>query len=506
VRDILVPELLPDNRSIATRAVSGVDGQMLWSRPCGVNPNVQPHMEDWVPPAAVDLDGDGQTEFVLLDVQSVDDAGQPIRPVYRTLALEGKDGKLRWSARRDMHESYWHPIAGQRKSDLLRPRVLRTGAKQQVAVSFPPGSVPGKVAVLAADGRQLSTNTSLPGIWPCDIDRDGTDEVAFLSSESLCVARADSLQAPVWTRRIGTVGQQRILQILATEASAPPVIVVAGDATDNTVRGINAADGKTVWSCPGLIPRDPRDGVYLTPTHVALLDEGKAEPPRVYYAYGSIARCRQAASTSTRIAPPTRGAASDDRWNRDLPWVNPFVNIAQQTRFIGWSLVYSAFLIVLPASYLSYLVWSRRFTLSTLLLLPVIAGLFLTVALMRPPMRDGDFFHLGARMSIGVFVSPAIIAPALLAWWLLRGRWRPVVIWLGIGLLLTLVGGMIAFDLSSRRTPLLPEESYDWTHWYILVMDGAFVTAWLLVLVTPLHYAVLALWRRWKTPKYQPAA
>jgi hypothetical protein len=93
-----------------------------------------------------------------------------------------------------------------------------------------------------------------------------------------------------------------------------------------------------------------------------------------------------------------------------------------------------------------------------------------------------------------------------LAWWLLRGRWRPVVIWLGIGLLLTLVGGMIAFDLSSRRTPLLPEESYDWTHWYILVMDGAFVTAWLLVLVTPLHYAVLALWRRWKTPKYQPAA
>jgi hypothetical protein len=511
MQDILVPEILPDNRSIATRALSGKDGATLWSQPCGTGPNSQQNMADWIPPTAVDLDGDGQTEFVLLDIQKVTVAGQPNLPAYCTVALEGKDGKLRWNAPSNTLTDYWHPPAGYRKSDLLRPRVLRAQKGHRIAMMLPPANAAAKVVVLEPEGAMLSTYETTPGsgmpaLWPCDIDGDEVDEAAFPSGETLCVARADKMHEPIWTRRIGSAGQHRILQILASDATVP-VIVVAADATDNTVQGINAADGKTVWSCPGPIPRDPRDGVYLTPYHVTLLDDGKSAPPRVYYAYGQVSRSRQAASTS-RPEVPSPVVASDDRWKRDLPWVNPFLKVEDQLRFTGWSLFFATFLIVLPCGYLGHLVWSRRFTLGTLLWLPVIAGLFLTVALMRPPIQDNDFVSLNARMSMGLALAPPVIALLMLGWWGYQGRWRSVVGWLAVSIVFSIVLAVILL-WTRDRAPLLPEESYDWRGWYVIWAGGAYATSWLMMVLIPFQYLALKFWRWWKkrdrTQKAQPS-
>lgn len=507
VRDILVPELLPDFRSFGTRALSGKDGASLWMRPCTSNPNHQSDLANWIPPTAIDLDGDSKNEFVLLDMQIVDAAGNPMRAAWRTVAVEGASGKERWSTPSGMNVGYWQPHGPQRKSDLLRPRVLRSQAGNCVGMTFPPDDKAEKYVVLKPDGTFLSAYQSqifsnLPTLWSCDVDGDGIDEAVFFSGATLCVGRADKLHEPLWTRAIGSAGQQRIMEIRQGDPGGSPVIVVVRDATDNTVLGISAADGKTVWSCAGPIPRDPKDGVYNVPSHIALLDSGKATSPKVYYAYNNISRVRQAAGIATP-RPALRHisahvSAPDRRWQRDLPWGRHSISWDRECVFIAWSLMYSTFLVVLPLGYLGFLVWNRRFTLATLLWLPVVAGLFLTFALMKPPFPDSDFGSLLARLSIGLFLAPAVVGIALVAWWSIRGRWRPIVAWLLVSLV---VSAVMMTTVLAVDYPLLPEQSYDWTHWYLIWFPGAFVTSWLMIVVVPLQYIVPALWRWWRKPK-----
>jgi hypothetical protein len=512
IRDVLVPELLPDTRSFATRVLSGKDGASLWMRPCTGDPNQQPNLANWIPPTAADLDGDGKTEMVFLDIQTVDDAGQPMRAEWRTVAVEGKDGKQRWSTPSGMPVGYWQPHSGYRKSDLLRPRVLRAGKGQRVGMMFPPHNTPARFVVLDADGKVLSTHeaqslSGMSGLWACDIDGDDVDEAVFLSGEKLCAARSEKMQEPLWTRQIGYAGQQRILDVL-TKDGASPVVVVAGDATDNSVQGIDAADGKLAWSCPGPIPRDPKDGVYLMPSHIALLDAGQQAPPRVYYAYSNVSRVRQAKG---EVVPRERlafASVPDQRWQRDLPWARHTISWQSEAKFISWSLAFSAFLVVLPAGYLGYLIWRRRFTLQTLLCLPVVAGLFLTFALMKPPFPDSDFRNFSARLMIGLFLAPAIIGLALLAWWSIRRRWRPIAVWLAISVVVSVIMVIVVLRVESSRHPLLPEESYDWTYWYMIWFAGAFTTSWLMIVVVPLQSIVPAIWRWFRKPKVKltPAA
>jgi hypothetical protein len=299
-------------------------------------------------------------------------------------------------------------------------------------------------------------------------------------------------------RPIGSAGQQRILDILPGDAGEPPVIAVVRDATDNTVLGISAADGKTVWSCPGPIPRDPSDGVYHMPSHIALLDSGREAPPKVYYAYNSISRVRHAASNAPPQLTLTHVSTPDRRWQRDLPWARHQISWGRESVFIGWSLAFSAFLVVLPLGYVGFLVWKRRFTLATLLWLPVVAGLFLMFALMKPPIPDSDFVSLLARLSISLFLAPAVLGIALVAWWSIRGRWRPIVAW---SLVSVLVSGIMMTTILATDYPLLPEQTYDWSYWYVIWFPGAFLTSWLMLVIVPLMHIIPGVWRWWRKPK-----
>jgi hypothetical protein len=123
------------------------------------------------------------------------------------------------------------------------------------------------------------------------------------------------------------------------------------------------------------------------PFHIALLDNGKTAPPKVYYAYNHVSRVRQAASSPASYPSVALASAPDRRWQRDLPWARNVHSWGREFQFIGWSLAFSTFLVVLPGGYLGLLIWKRRFTLATLLWLPVVAGLFLAFALMKPLSR-----------------------------------------------------------------------------------------------------------------------
>ena len=87
-----------------------------------------------------------------------------------------------------------------------------------------------------------------------------------------------------------------------------PSLAVARDASDNSVLGFDAATGRRVWSCPGVIFRG--DGVYFVPRQVALLDEEATTSPHVYYSYGAVSRCRQAVPTPTLESERAANASS----------------------------------------------------------------------------------------------------------------------------------------------------------------------------------------------------
>lgn len=507
VLDVLVPELLPnllpDGSYMATRVLSGKDGKTLWSRSYPADPNQQQSLTHWIPPTAVDLDGDGQTEFVGLEVEVTSTPSRPQLATHRVVALEGQHGRERWTVSSDVRLGYWRPPTGISKATLLRPRVLRVGERRRVAMILGDES---KLIVLEPDGEKheqsVQRETLHSGVWACDQDGDGVDEVAFLTSEGVCLAPANQLDQPLWKRLLGNGGQQRILQIVAGQQRQPPIVVVVDDGTDNSVLGLSAADGRVVWSCPGPIPRDPSDGVFMVPQQIAMLAAGETVPPHVYYAYGSVARCRQATSEPERIV--LKPLAHDDRWQRDLPWVDRHTRMSKVALYVGWSLLLSSLLVVLPVGYVGSLVWKRRFTLQNLLWLPVVAGLFLSAALVKPPIQDNDFARLSSKLMIGLALSPVVISCCLLVWWSVRGKWRRTAVWLAVSVLVSVIAAMLVLYMVNRENTLLPEESYDWSYWYLIWFIGGFLTSWLMIVVLPLQLVTLTIWRRWKKPT--PAA
>jgi outer membrane protein assembly factor BamB len=501
VLDVLVPELLPnllpDGSHMATRVLSGKDGKTLWSRPYPADPNQQQSLTHWIPPTAVDLDGDGRTEFVGLEVEVTSTPSRPQLATHRVVALEGQDGRERWTVSSDVRLGYWRPPTGISKAALLRPRVLRVGDRRRVAMILGNES---KLMVLEPDGQKhelaVQRESLHSGVWACDKEEDGVDEVAFLTAGGVCFAAANQLDKPLWKRPLGNSGQQRILQIVAGPQGQPPIVVVVDDGTDNSVLGLSAADGHIVWSCPGPIPRDPRDGVFMVPQQIALLAAGETVPPHVYYAYGSVARCRQAFSEPEKVV--LKPMAHDDRWERDLPWVDRQDRVSKMALTVGWSLLLSALLIVLPAGYLGSLVWKRRFTLQILLWLPVVAGLCLFAALVKPPFQIHN--RLSTKLMMGLGLAPVVISCCLLVWWSVRGKWRRTAVWLAISVIVSVIAAMVVLYFANGENPMLPEESYDWSYWYLIWFVGGFLTSWLMIVFLPLQLATLAIWRRWKKP------
>jgi outer membrane protein assembly factor BamB len=504
VQDVLAPELLPNIRSdgsyMATRVLNGKDGKTLWSRSCPADSDQQMSLAHWIPPTAIDLDGDRRTEFVGLEMQLAGTPSRPRQAIYRVVALEGRDGSERWTIATDVPLGYWHPPTGVSKAALLRPRVLQAGDRRRVAIILGDES---KLIVLEPDGQQhvrsVQREALQSGVWPCDYDGDGVDEAAFLTSDGVCLAPADRLNEPVWKYPLGNGGQQKILQVIPGKKDQAPIVVVVDDGTDNSVLGLSAADGSVAWSCPGPIPRDGRDGVFMVPQQIALLTAGNHAAPHVYYAYGSVARCRQTAAVPEKVA--LKPLAHDDRWERDLPWVDRQDKASNMALTIGWSLLLSALMIVLPVSYLGSLAWMRRFTLQTLLWMPVVAGLCLSAGLLKSPVQGNDFARLSSKLLIGLTLAPVVVSCSLLVLWSIRGNWRRIVLWLAISVLISAILALVFLQIAKRENPLLPEESYDWSYWYLIWFVGGLLTSWLMCVVLPLQMVTRAIWRRWTIPR-----
>ena len=520
--DLIVPAVIGEGQlqSLETRVLSGSDGRTLWSRPLGRDRSEQDALQLWVPPAICDLDGDGRQEVVIVETNSDEPqiAGAPA--MYRVVAASGPDGNPRWTYRSPVHASYWNVVPGQSRGQIMRPMPLAAGSNRLRIGVYLPGSQ-GIIAVLDADGspqeREIGNQAYNSGLWRCDADRDGLDEVVFLDKSRLVVAPADKLDQPLWTHDSGSAPSGRILGIASATSSSRAVIAYLPESSDNTVLGIDAATGKQVWICPGPIPRD-NDNTYILANQLAVLGGGERELPFVYCAYAAVARCRQAAAPQETLTLAASGSVHgvtavpavlqppdrDPRWQRNLPWAYEHFSWRQGATFIVWGLFFSTFLIVIPAGYVARLVWLRRFGLRTLLVLPIIAGCFLTAALLKAPL-DNDFATVFGRLSIGLILAPAAVGIGLLVWWSISGQWRRVALWLTITVVISLACAAVAVRQSQQYQPLLAEESYDWTGWYMIWFAGAYTTAWIAIIVLPLKYAVLKL-RSWWLSRSKAAA
>lgn len=491
-RDIIAPAIRPDGL-LETRALSGKDGRTLWNRlRPGEEVSHQSLQRCWITPRICDLDGNGLSEVAVIEPSSPDKS--TMRPRMQIALLDAKSGRTRWTyvGEQSASNSYTHlPV----DTDSFAPVILRDGPKRERVAAVLPGLMRGELVILDTDGRP--TKRTLPpthydgGLWACDVDGDGSDEVVFKEERDLIAARPDRLDEPVWKRTFGS-SPKTVLAIEPARGRRASIIAVATQAGDNRVVGLDAATGKTVWTCPGPVPRGMDGTSYLVPNELALLGANDEHLPLVLYTYGFVNCCRQAVLHDVAARAPaeasfaTRGVSvtpailttpvHDPRWKRSLPWHSPYDNWRQALPFFGWAMFFSLVLVVVPAGYCLRLIARRQFSLLELLVLPVVLGIFFFGAFLRAPL-DNDFEGLPARLAIGTVVAPNILLVAMLVRWALARQWKRITGWIAFSLLVAIVFAGLSLYTSLQREPLAAEETYDLAGWYVVWFPAVYLTA-----------------------------
>lgn len=513
VRDILTPAIT-DAGLLELRALSGHDGQLLWTRDRHPDGLSQESLRHWTAPTVADLNGDGNFEVVGVEPSPIPSRGGSSQQHIQIALLAGSNGSEIWSHDTDVA---WTPFQsfGEKLGQLLRPVRLRVGAGKQQAGIFIPG---GNSKFVSVDYNGLVQERICKNpprdaeVWVCDKLAAGVDAVVFLDDNQLSIFPADQLDHPLWQRQLET-GQAGILAIRAGGPAQSPEIVMSLGATDNRVIGIDASTGSTKWSCPGPIVRDLDDGVYIVPSRIAFLGNGADAAPLITYSTPHVSECRQAvmreavfnADRASDVSihskqPPQLAVpgAVDVRWQRALPWVGELeLSRGRVASFITWGLFFSLAMIVVPGVYAAFTISQRKFGLRTLMGLPIVVLVFLLAALVAVPAEDNDFRNVVSRLMVGIGFAPPLLTVALWLKQLAARRVMPVIIWGTSVVVVTGVWAVVQLWVSVTQSPLLPQESFDWSGWYHAFWIGFYLTSWLVVLVYAGKWALSLLVSTW---------
>lgn len=507
VQDILLPLVMPNGRELATSARSGRDGAELWSRPFATDPNRRAAFSDWIPPTVCDLDGDGRVEVVAVETRYFEAAGEQASRFREVSALTGDSGREIWKSSIEI------PTAAQysqvhRFTEMARAQVLRADANaQQIAVLTAGAADQISVFDKAGVRRTWGNNEGPPleGLWVCDVDRDGRDDIITLAHNKLRALTAADPSSPLWTHTLDSLGLQRVLGLQPASETGPPVMAIGRDASDNSVLGIDLATGERIWTVAGIISRFA-DGAFMVPTQLQWLnrsgESSAGTAPLIYFSYASVSRVRSgaaspahlasnrslvpsgdraaASTTSSTFLAPTRWQP-DERWSRDLPWTLPKISLPELLWNLAWLMLLSALLIVVPV-YFVYLVVRRQFKLKSLLGLPVVAGLFLMAMFIKIPIAE-DIHTFGERLAMALFYAPLVGLTGLVIHWIVNRRWRRISMWLACTIVASCVcAAVILWFDAVVYNPMLPEESYRFDGWPLVWLIGTYASAWLVLL------------------------
>ncbi|MGN6543948.1 MAG: protein kinase domain-containing protein, partial [Aureliella sp.] len=478
VLDVVAPAVLDDG-SLETRVLEGKQGELLWRRARQDDGLGRQALENRTSPVVCDVEGDGKPELVFIEPY-VGDATQSIPRVDVAVTLLDAAGAQVWTKPTGTLFTHFSSNS-HHKGDLLTPLVIQTPKQTQADSDARRSSrivvvLPGEPKIVSFDSsgaaveRKLAHSADLSKVFACDVDDDGQEELFFMDRGTVYATPADDLEHVLWQRALGELGMQQILDVREGSDAFPPLVIARTDATDNSVVALDARSGQPVWNCPGPIARGFDSGTYLIHTAADVLEAPAPQPPLVCFQYEFINDCRQgflasssidtaksnsatsaqslwSARGTTRLPAMVAGLKSDPRWRRPLPWHADLAAEPRTVAFILWSLFFAATLVVLPACYGIWLVVRRRFQVSHLLLLPVVAAVFVQAALITAPY-DNDFNTFAARLSIALIFSPPILALGLLVRWAIQRRWRRIGLWLTVLLVGSLVMAVISIRVS----------------------------------------------------------
>ncbi|MFO0885376.1 MAG: protein kinase [Pirellulales bacterium] len=507
--DLIVPGIGVDGNQVESVAIDGQKGSSLWRRPVFMDPNRIRFLGNWVPPAICDLQRDGNVEVAFCEFPvNAGNAGGDLQVVV----VDGKLGKEQWT---------WNSAGVLPKSggggginyvpsafsisDLLRPVVIKEREKGDKLGFFVPSST---CRVVVLDKDRNAVDCAIPiqamatGLWPCDLQGDGTDELVFMQDSQIVACGQDDLRKPIWKHVISSAGYYRLFPRSASGMQTlPNQIAVVGPGTDNSVEGLDLTTGKLIWTSPGPITRDD-DGTYLTPQTIEVL-EG-TEVPWVFYALQAEAFCQRAVAIkdSAKDAREPRVLKTKEvsernartrqasmRWKRTLPWVVAFSDQRFSWKFLGLGVLFAASLVVAPGWYVGRILLKRQFSLKMLLLLPVVVGFVLATATMTLPNMV-EFRNLSQRWGMGIAFSPIVVGLLFLGGLFVNWEKKRVLRWGVVAIFWSLAVVVMGVVSDNLWLPLMPEETYDWSGWYWAVGIGFYLTCVTILFVVPFAFVV----------------
>jgi predicted Ser/Thr protein kinase len=494
--DLIVPaEREGEPSRLATLALDGRDGSLLWSCPLQALGDVARSMQNAPPGAIADLGGDAKAEAVVMSLNN--DATQWGSCVLTVTALSGKDGRPRWTWSLPVN-GYAHQVRPGEERGRLRPVPLRR-ADGKHWLAFTCVAEQAATYVLNEAGKEVSSQRAvardLDGssqIFPIDADGDGNDELVFIEREGLALHAADNLEKRLWQRR----DVKHVLGLLAPHALGRLLV-----ASPQGPQGLDVRNGVTQWTVAGT-------------NDLAAMERGRSfdllcaaterQPPLVAFQNGATTLVRSGTAPQTDIAEHwqattqkayiAQSLTSDPRLLRRLPWaIDSSEQLIRGVTMVAWSLFYAATLIALPVFYLAHLAKTRQWSLRTLLALPVIAGVALVGSQVHGPEFDqqtlsGKFI---AGLSVG---APWLFAGYLLGKWMLAQRWRAIAMWMlsGIAVTVLVVPSLILVTVDARAHA---GERWSWEGWYLIFFPGFFITATLTMWGSVIWWFVRLAWR-----------
>lgn len=503
--DILALAIGATGRNLEVHAYRGVDGAQLWTH--SLPTERQMHQAFFQQHAArvADLDDDGRVEVVLVERDQPAATTSTDNIVPSLTVLDGASGEVMWRHIDQPRGFEYQPfLDGERRglSEIALPRVAGKVRRPTILV------LGQESKFITSQGPDQTTITPLDipiksaTLWCCDVEGDGTDEIALIVAGEIWLVSLDDPSKPRWKHGSSTEQYARILETRGATPDRPAEIVALRRPGDNSVVGLDARTGERRWVCAGPMIREGQ--TFAKPQIVACLDRiTQGASPSVLFQHDQTTHCRQAArvrrhvdasqsildSEVTFISRPLdtwstaspadslreRKAIRDPRWARDLPWVPHAGSSPELFSFLLRAGGYAVFLVILPAGHLTWMIRRRRWGLRRMFALPALAAVavvFTTRDLMGDPELDG-----WTRWGFALAATPPLLLLGWLVVWLARRQWRPAAIWITVtlGVTIALASAQLLIDL--KMNPLQENEYFVAEHWHYIVDYGFYLTS-----------------------------
>ena len=512
ITDVVLPAETADAPShFELRAHSGVNGKILWRRPCPPTVVINEALHEIVTPTVADLDGDGLPELIGLEYISVQPAEGGQQRRVRLYALDPASGRERWNWQLAV-EGFCGTTGGDadRYANKPRPLVLaRRAGRLLLAVGLWNWGGKGRIVVLDHSGKHIgempvqSTDVFSFRPWIHDLDGDGNDEMVVLNDGKLQAIQVGDDAGAVrvlWEWLVPPGSRRRIVELHAASAHEPAVVVVQSGAT---LYGINGTTGRPLWINTGPQPFTAGGGLLATASQT-LNSAASGEPTAVFQYADQMTVCRVArrinegpsvslppdATTWRRPSPPALVIAPDPRLVCRTHWAIDRDERVRLAKLTLRGLVVAVLLFLLPGWMLYRLIVRRERTLQTAALALLSVGLLLC-ALYIPVPASGDPRDeaiVTNRIELAIAFAPLAVFVYLLIQNVRTGHWKRFFGWGAVAVLFAVL--FVALHFIAESFQLAPGERQSLTDWDVPLALGFYGAAWVAVVATPFIAAV----------------